>query len=76
MTARIKSETRTFIIPTTYENSLPNVGADYDRPNRDHSEIVRSRWCRRRRHLQGESESEWESGGESGTFNRENVGAV
>ncbi len=27
MTAPIKSETRTFIIPTTYEISPPNVGA-------------------------------------------------
>ena len=25
MTARIKSETRTFIIPTTYENSPPTA---------------------------------------------------
>ncbi len=32
--ARIKSETRTFIIPTTYENSPPNV-AVYDRSNQD-----------------------------------------
>ncbi len=32
MTARIKSETRAFIIPTLSENSAPNV-AIYDRPN-------------------------------------------
>ena len=41
MTARIKSEPRAFIIPTTYENSPPNV-AVYDRSNQDCAVIVRT----------------------------------